>query len=261
MEQVLTENRDPWQLAQRVHIEDLIEFLLRNTKLQAIHLKSNSYPEIIRFAWGDVSPYQIALSRKDGAYLSHATAMSLHKLTHQKKTIYVNAEQSPKPQSGSLTQEGIDRAFARKQRQSNLIYQHKNWQFVSLEGENTGRLGVADLRGPSGELLEVAGLEQTLIDIVVRPSYAGGICQVLAAYKAAKTNLSIDRLLKTLKRLDYLYPYHQAIGFYMHRAGYAKVQYSKLQELNVKFDFYLARNMVATAYDPYWRLYYPKGLR
>jgi predicted transcriptional regulator of viral defense system len=205
---------------------------------------------------------QIALSRKDGAYLSHATAISLHKLTHQhERTIYVNAEQSPKPQSGSLTQDGIDRAFAREQRQSNLIYQYKNWTFAFLEDKNTARLGVVHRRGPSGELLEVTGLERTLIDIVVRPSYAGGISQVLAAYKAAKAKLAVDLLLKTLKNLDYLYPYHQAIGFYMQRAGYAEAQYSKLRKLSVEFDFYLAHHLADTAYDPYWHLYYPKELR
>jgi hypothetical protein len=261
LEQALAQNRDHWQLAQRTRIEDFIEFLLRNTKLQAIHLKSNSYPEIVRYAWGEVSPYQMALSRRDGAYLSHATAMSVHELTHQReRTIYVNAEQSPKPQAGSLTQDGIDRAFAREQRYSNLIYQYKNWTLVFLEGKNTARLGVLSRRGPSGELLEVTGLERTLIDIVVRPSYAGGTSQVLAAYKVAKTKLSVDLLLKTLKKLDYLYPYHQAIGFYMSRAGYPAAHYEKLRKLSVQFDFYLAHNMAATAYDPYWRLYYPKEL-
>jgi hypothetical protein len=115
LEQALTDNRHHWQLAQRTRIEDFTEFLLQNTKLQAIPLESNRYPPIVRYAWGEVSPYQIALSRKEGAYLSHATAMYLHKLTHQhERTMYVNAEQSPKPQSGSLTQDGIARAFARE---------------------------------------------------------------------------------------------------------------------------------------------------
>lgn len=261
LEDVLMENRGHWQLAQRVHIEDFFEFLLRHSKLQTIHLKSSSYPELVRYAWGELSPYQIALSRKEFAYLSHATAMYLHKLTHHKnKILYVNAEQSPKPQSGSLAQEGINRAFARKQRKSNLIYRHKDWTFVFLEGKSTGRLGVEALRGPSGELLEVTGLERTLIDIVVRPLYAGGVSQVLAAYRAAKSKLSIDRLLKMLKKLDYLYPYHQAIGFYMSRAGYPAAHYEKLQKLGLKFDFYLAHEMATTIYDPYWRLHYPKGL-
>lgn len=262
LEGFLAENRDHWQLAHRVRIEDFLEFLLQNSKLQAIHLKSNNYPALVRYAWGEDSPYQIALSRKDGAYLSHVTAMFLHKLTEQNKnTIYVNAEQSPKLQSGYLTQQGIDRAFARKQRKSNLIYHYKNWRFVFLEGKNTGRLCVQALRGPSGELLEVTSLERTLIDIVVRPSYAGGISQVLAAYGAAKTKLSVDLLLKTLKNLDYLYPYHQAVGFYMQRACYPVADYLKLRKRGMKFDLYLAHNMAGTAYDPYWHLYYPKDLR
>jgi hypothetical protein len=57
LEQALTDNRDHWQLAQRTRIADFIEFLLENTNLQATHLKSTSYREIVRYAWGEVSPY------------------------------------------------------------------------------------------------------------------------------------------------------------------------------------------------------------
>lgn len=103
-------------------------------------------------------------------------------------------------------------------------------------------------------------MERTLIDIAVRPAYAGGVYQALAAYRGAFGKVSAPTLLATLKRLHYIYPYHQAIGFYMQRAGYAAKQYERLKELGLRFDFYLAHDIREPDYSPEWRLFYPKGL-
>jgi predicted transcriptional regulator of viral defense system len=197
---------------------------------------------------------------KHGAYLCHGTAMFLHGLTEQiPARIYVNSEQSPKPGSGHLTQEGINRAFAGKQRESKFVFKFGDSEALLLWGKNTGQLGVIDMKY-SATTLRVTSLERTLIDIAVRPSYAGGLFQVLDAYRGAKDRVSVGTLLATLKKLDYVYPYHQAIGFYMQKAGYAKDQYSRLRSLGLEYDFYLAYGLKDKKYDPDWRLFFPKSL-
>jgi hypothetical protein len=104
-------------------------------------------------------------------------------------------------------------------------------------------------------------LERTLIDIVVRPAYAGGIFQVFQAYRAAKEkDLSINRLLATLNKLNYVYPYHQAIGFLLKRAGYEEKRYSLLREAGLNFDFYLTHGIQDAEYSREWRLFFPRGL-
>lgn len=258
---ILRERRDFWRLAQNTTTAAFIRFLSANG-LQEARLESQAYAPIVRYIWRAASPYEVALSIKPGSYLSHGTAIFLHNLTNEiPRTIYVNQEQSPKPASrGSLTQEGIDRAFRNQQRVSNLAYTYDEFQIVVVAGKNTGRLEVGELDGPAGEKLAVTKLERTLIDSSVRPAYAGGVFHVLEAFAGAKSVLSVNVLLATLKRLEYVYPYHQAIGFYMQRTGYEESRWRRLKDLGLKFDFYLAHGLRDPEYDAEWRLFYPKGL-
>jgi hypothetical protein len=260
---ILAEQRYQWDLPRSTTPKKFVEFLLENTRLRRVLLASEEYRSFERFEWSEASAYLLALSIKRGSYLSHATAVFLHALTDQiPKTIYVNHEQTIKPKpSGSLSQESLDRAFARPQRRSNYKLKHDSWQIVLLSGKNTGQLGVIDLPNPQNELLHVTSLERTLIDIVVRPDYGGGVYQVLQAYKSAKAKMSVNVLLAHLKKLDYMYPFHQAIGFYMQKAGYETERVERLRALPIKFDFYLAHDIGEKAYDASWRLFFPQGLQ
>lgn len=259
---ILSTNRDFWRLTQGTTVDYFIEFLKNKSRLTELELTSPNYPGFLRYAWNEVSPYQVALAVKPRSYLSHGTAVFLHGLTEQiPKTIYANQEQSPKPSArGKLTQEAIDRAFSNRQRRSNYTLTYEKWNIVLLSGKNTGNLEVADVSGPLRESLAVTSIERTLIDIAVRPIYAGGVFQVLQAYKSAKDRVSINTLIATLKKLGYVYPYHQVIGFYMQKAGYDGKRYQRLKTLGTAFDFYVTHDMKDPEFDREWRLYYPKGL-
>ena len=260
---ILEENRVSWRLAKDTTTAKFLDFLLAKTDLHLEYLEPLNHPNaagISRYVWQGASKYEIALSMKRDAYLCHGTAMFLHGLNEQiPSRIYVNSEQSPKPSSGHLTQEGINRAFAGKQRESQFVFKFGDSEALLLWGKNTGQLEVVDMEY-STTTLRVTGLERTLIDLAVRPSYAGGVFQVLEAYRGAKDRASVGTLIATLKKLDYVYPYHQAIGFYMQKAGYSKNQYSRLRGLGLKYDFYLAYGLKDKEYDPDWRLFFPKSL-
>jgi len=248
--------------AQAIGTSDLLETLARERHVQALTLKSESkYPPIRRFAASTASPFEIALSLKKNGYLTHATAVFLHGLTDQiPQTLYVNAEQSEKPKPNApLTQESLDQAFRAHQRASRYVFVHERNRFVILSGKHTGQYGVITLARGS-ENLRTTDLERTLIDITVRPTYGGGVHQVRAAFAAALDRISIPKLVATLGALDYVYPYHQALAFYLSRVGATSRQLDRLRSIELRFDFYLAHGLKRPAYDPSWRIYYPQGL-
>ncbi len=258
---ILADNRDAWQLAKSLSGAKFIAFLVAKVGLRVVELRSERYRSMLRYAWGDYSPELMALSLRPRSYLSHGTAVFLHGLNDQlPKTNYANQEQSEKPSGGKLSQERITLAFSRHQRTSNYVYSMDRYRVVLLSGKQTAQLGVVPAKGTRGEDLLVTGIARTLVDIVVRPAYAGGVAQVLDAYRGAKGRVKAADIVRTLQKLDYVYPYHQAIGFLMERAGYKPEEWGRLRRLGTKFDFYLTHGMKNSTLDAKWRLFVPEGL-
>lgn len=258
---VLAACRARWRLAERETASSFIEFLVKHTKLKRAQLTFPSRTET-RYTWGDVPFYELVGSVKPGAYFSHYTAMFFHELTGQvPKTVYLNFEQSPKPAFGGvLTQDQIDASFGRPPRVTSNRARFRGYNIFLLNGKHTAQLGVMDMIGPEDSKVRVSSIERTLVDIVVRPSYAGGVFEVLQAYRLACGRVSVNRLAAFLKKFDYLYPYHQAIGFYLDRAGtYRPSQIGLLRKTPFEVDFYLCHGMKETEYSKEWRLFHPKG--
>lgn len=245
----------------RIKHSDIEAALLEDGFIRRRTLRSDHYHDIerIELPFSSPTPYDYALSIRSGAYLSHSSAVHLHGLTDQQpRTIYVNKEQTAKPApAGEITQESIDRAFSRPQRRSKYSFRIDDTQIVLVSGKATGNAGVIKDEHTG---LRLTNKERTLIDIAVRPRYAGGVFQVINAYKSAVTEMSTDRLIDLLMRLDYRYPYHQAIGFYLERAGAEPATTNRLRALGIEFDFYLDYSMASPQYDDSWRVHYPLGV-
>jgi predicted transcriptional regulator of viral defense system len=103
-------------------------------------------------------------------------------------------------------------------------------------------------------------LERTLIDIVVRPRYSGGVFQVAQAFSQAAKEVDIPKLVSLLSRLNYRYPYHQALGFYLEHAGINDSRLGQLRDLDLQFDFYLDYSMENPSFSKSWRVFYPLGV-
>jgi hypothetical protein len=263
MERILAEQRFGWRLAQRTRASHFIRFLADAGKLTEIVFPfPKPYKREIRYTWGQPSLYQVIQTLKPRCYFSHYTAVKLHGLTEQlPKTFYLNVEQkNASISSGGLTQKSIDNAFRNNPRVSGNAADTKDFRVVIIGGKNTGNLGViAEKVIPDAGTLRFTNLERTLIDIAVRPIYAGGVFEVGKAYELAKERVSVNRLAAMLQKLAFTYPYHQAIGFYLERAGCKPEALALLRQLPMEFDFYLTHKMGETDYVKEWRLHVPKG--
>ncbi|MFA5292617.1 MAG: hypothetical protein WC496_06230 [Phycisphaerae bacterium] len=260
--EILEKNRAYWRLAMYMSCNNFINFLIKDTKLKK-EIFNFSYRSIVRYTWGEIPFYELLLALKPKSYFTHYTAMYFHELTEQiPKTICLNFEQGSKPHSkGTLVQSGIDFAFRNATRLSQNIAKYHNNTIRLLNGMQTGNAGVIESVGYEGEKIRLTDVERTLIDIAVRPEYSGGPFEVLRAYKLAKDKVSINRLTALLKKINYVYPYHQVIGFYLDKTGaYEESQIELLRKFEIKYDFYLMHKMTDLDYSEKWRLYFPKGL-
>ncbi len=260
---ILQTTRETWELPIGVNAGKFVDFLEIKSHLRKIELESEHYGNVTRYIWKEPSPYLIAGSIKKKSFFSHGSAVELHSLTDNVRSeMYINYEQSAKPSSqGVLVQANVDRAFAGSQRQSKLTYEFESKKIIVINGKFTAQLGVEPLTDKSGNELRVTSIERTLIDITVRPSYVGTVFDVLEAFKKSKERVSVSTLVSMLKKIEYLYPYHQAIGFYMERAGFAEKDLSKLRKLGFDINFYLTYGLGEDKkYDSSWRIFYPKSL-
>ena len=273
LELMLSNNRDRWRLAHRTGFKEFLEYLVRSRKLRRLEFRFPHRKEV-RYTWGKMPIESVLLTLKPACHFSHFTAVQLHELTEQDpRTVYVNHEQRPKPvpQAG-LNQERIDAAFRRRPRMTKNLAtvkgaKHAEIRVCLLNGKHTGYLGVEEREvrsrgGDTSARLRLTDIERTLIDIAVRPFYAGGVSEVMKAYERAAGRASVIRLAGVLRKLDYVYPYHQAVGFYLDVAGSYDQKAVELFHggFEYEFDFYLTYGMEETEYVPRWRIHVPKGL-
>ena len=202
-----------WGLSREIKTNIFIEYMLLRTRL-IYHNFKFPHAEYKRFTWGPKSIYSIVFSLKKNIHFSHEIAVYLHNLMDRMpKDIYATVEQHPKKQKYEISQLNIDRAMSKPQRMTKNIASYDRYNIFLLNGQYTNNLGVISGELTSNEMISVTDLERTLIDIAVRPEYAGGVFNVLGIYKKAAKNVSVEKIVTYLENINFLYPYHQCIAY------------------------------------------------
>jgi hypothetical protein len=102
---------DHLRLPRSISRKEFIDQLIKRKVLRVVQLTS-PYEQVSRFVASSATPYNIAVSLRQGSYLCHQSILALHGIVGTKTSrVFVNKEQSPKPQSEVTSQESIDRAF------------------------------------------------------------------------------------------------------------------------------------------------------
>ncbi|QPI45381.1 hypothetical protein [Weissella paramesenteroides] len=262
--------------AQRMTLHKLKKMLVFDLQLfdelRIVHkekVKTRLVPNYI-----EVDPIEIGLSLAGKkAYVSHLSALYVQGLTNlSPKDIYINEEQTPKTinkENALLTQTKVDKAFARPIRTtSNLAtftYKNIRYSVTILNGKNTGYVGVTNKEHLGfSKRIRVSSVERALIESTVRPGYAGGVKEVLWAYERAYSDeqVSVNKLCRLLNVYNYIYPYKQAIYFYMQYSGFDQDSLEKVKPSNgeAKIKFYLDHQLINPKLDERSMVYYPKEL-
>lgn len=259
LKDILEHKRAQWNLPSSMTLQKFIDKLTeRKILVMREVIFSGYYPNKTRYLSKNASVFNLALSLASKAYLSHYTAAFLLGLTTQvPKKIYLTSEQSSKVRSSkiNLFQKDIDSAFKKPQRKSNAVGTFESYSIILHNGMHTNKLGVFSNNG-----LIHTNIERTLIDLTVRPEYGGGVSRVLEIFENSIEKLSINKLKATLDKLNFIYPYHQAIGFYLEKAGLDEKRLAIFLEYEKPNNFYLTYEMKQMKYNDKWKIFYPNGM-
>lgn len=213
-----------------------------------------------RYTLGPVDDLQFLASLAPSAYFSHASALYFNGITENiGPHIYLTTEQTAQNYATPLTQKAIDHAFLKPPRLSHHQTRWKDYTITFLHRKLPARApGSPDRHHHAAE--QYTDLERTLLDIVVIPEYAGSCSAVLQAFKKSKGNVDVVRLFNYLQKMDFAYPYHQSIGFYLEMAGYPLKDYKPFLPQKGDLKFYLQKQMQQPRYNERWKMYYPADL-
>lgn len=260
---IFESKRNSWKIASYRTAKHFNQYLENSKLLKVTTLKHQSTGSIKTIlSKPNANYYDIALTIKKDGYLSNYTAMSIHQLTLQiPKSIYISFMKSDDGRTNNnnanLSQESIDKAFSKTQRITSELYKSEidNYRlFFVQKGYSKKEIGLETNQG-----IRYTDLERTLIDIALRPAYSGGVFEVLEAYIKARDIVDTNKLYDYLNQLNYIYPYHQLIGFYLEKANYGEERYIMFYRSLSDFKFYLTYNISNKQYNEKWKIYFPKG--
>jgi predicted transcriptional regulator of viral defense system len=151
----------------------------------ALRLKSSLYA-IVPFEYRDVSDFAPniylvarALAEPHPYYLSHRTAMDLHRMSTQPQlTVFISS--------------------TRWKRKDVLL--GTEYRFVQRRPKAI--FGTMKYWVAGGISVEISDPERTIIDGLAEPQYAGGISEVAKAMQIARRSLDVHRLTGYAKRLE-----------------------------------------------------------
>jgi hypothetical protein len=260
IEKIFNDKKEKWRIASYRTTKHFIRFLVDNNILELIklkHLTKGSIKQIFIIPGAD--RFNIAQTIKKEGYISYYSALQIHQLTLQNpKSVYISFDKYGINEKGDyLLQEAVDNAFSKPQRQTSEIYLSEindTRYYLIQKKTDSVDVGISINNG-----LRYTDLERTLIDVAIRPAYSGGVFEVLEAFINAKKSVDLDKLMNYLNQLDYIYPYHQLIGFYLEKAGYNNDLIVPFYLRKKDLKFYLTYNISKRRLDEKWNIYYPNG--
>jgi predicted transcriptional regulator of viral defense system len=243
----------------------LNEEIIRSYKFKAKNGKSITLDSSVQI--DDFSPYEMAVAMFPKGYFCNLSAVYYQSLTNQiPNTVYVCTESNAKKSRANdeLTNSKLRQAFLKPHRHTQFVFDFRGCDIAvieRMEGTDSGVVSSKDSSGFLPSSARIAGVERALIDAVMCPQYNGGVSSIPDYLKHARGKIDIGKLIRIYRELDFVYPYFQAIGFFLERTGMAEMAGALRAEFTPENKFYIDHSAKASwKYDDRWLIYYPEGI-
>ncbi len=218
-----------------------------------------------------LTPYELAKAMFPEGYFCNLSSIYHHSLTNQvpnsiyicHETISANRNVYTEP----ISNNPIRGAFIKPHRYTNYVFDFNQHKIIVIDRVKNSDYGVVEIHSSKAiapKNSRITCIERALIDAVVSPHYNGGISSVYAFFKNthnAHKKLAITKLIDIYKKLGYIYPYSQSIGFLFDKAGMTKHASAIYAAFPPVSTFFVDHNAKTSwNYDEKWKLYYPVGL-
>lgn len=208
-----------------------------------------------------------AHSRVPSGHFCHYTAAAYHGLTNQVpnrvyiRKLDVGANRSRPDRLNDLQ---IRTQFLKPHRRSGETVELAASTIVFVAGKLNDDVGVVSIPATHSEFPEgsrITDLERCLIDAVVAPHYNGGVTTLPGLFEEAADQVNLKTLTEHYRELDFLYPYHQTIGFFLDHSGQKNAATRWRETFPPINRFFADKNAKSSwDYDSKWQVQYPRGL-
>jgi len=253
-------------------VEKLIAILAKDNSIKKYSMTARNGKTIsvcCSVPLSDIDTYQLTTSLLPNGYFSNLTAIYHHSLTNQIPNTIYWCHESLAPQVNRavemLPDTVIRSAFIKPHRHTNFVFTHNTQDIVvtaTTRGTDYGVETVKHLHSPCPVGSRITCLERTLINAVISPHYNGGLSSISTYFKAASQKLDINKLIVIYKKLDFIYPYAQSLGFFMDYCGMSRKAEKWRKAYPPQQKFYIDHGAKSTwTYNERWMLFHPKGFK
>ena len=217
----------------------ILKALLEHTKLQRVRMPF-PYRTDTRFTWDEVPTYELiqSLSSRRIFQSLHRHALARPNRSASKNDLFQRGATSVCRRRKAIARRHRP-AFRGKCRTSNNVITFRDLRICRLNGGNTHQLGVVDFKTENGEKIRITDVDARSSMLSCAPSTPAASAKSQGHSALLRTG-SVKKLAEYLRKLNFTYPYHQAIGFYLEHAGNYKASQIKLmQRFPIEYDFYL----------------------
>jgi hypothetical protein len=169
---------------------------------------------------------RVAFDRSPNGHFCQLTSAYYHGLSDQVPSrVYIrklNVGTGKRKRPERLGDLQIRSQFLKPHRRTDNVISFGQGEVVLIAGSRFDQVGVTPIpkaRRDFPEGARITNLERCLIDAVVAPHYNGGVSSLPGLFVQAAEALDPDTLVDHYGELDFLYPFHQAWGFFLDHGG------------------------------------------